>query len=209
MRDYLVAGPDGTAIDPVPATAAAAAVPAESTQVLTPSPAATASTPPTSPSVTTSTQPPGEARSASAGGPRTSTVLIGAGVVALIVLLFVAWSLWSGDDEPSGAIDPGNVTSTPTDGGDDTETPEPDAEPTAEDMEAFIADYLATASSSPATAFDMLTRSFQRASGGAGGYTGFWNTIESAELLEIGGPRGADRQLHGCLREERRNRNHR
>lgn len=184
VRDYLVAGPDGTAIHPAP-QAGAVAAPADSTQVLAAGPAPTATTSTATPTAT----PIGSETSPSRRSPRTSSVLIGAGVVALIVLLFVAWSLWSGDDDPRGTVDSGNVTSSPTDDGGDTETPdtepEPEPEPMAEDMEAFIADYLATAPSSPATAFEMLTPAFQQASGGAGGYAGFWNTIESAELLGV------------------------
>ena len=54
--------------------------------------------------------------------------------------------------------------------------------PTADGMEGFMEDYLATAPSDPATAFEMLTPDFQAASGGLEGYRGFWDTIETADL---------------------------
>ena len=70
----------------------------------------------------------------------------------------------------------------------DTESasPSPTAEePTQEGMEGFITDYLATAPSSPETGFEMLTPDFQQASGGFGGYSGYWSTIAEAEPVEI------------------------
>jgi hypothetical protein len=52
-------------------------------------------------------------------------------------------------------------------------------------MQAFIADYLATAPSSPETTYEMLTPAFQEDSGLLEGYAGFWGTIESAELVDV------------------------
>ena len=47
-------------------------------------------------------------------------------------------------------------------------------------MRRFVQDYLATVTSDPAAAFERLTPEFQQASGGFGGYRGFWGTIASA-----------------------------
>ena len=52
-------------------------------------------------------------------------------------------------------------------------------------MEDFISHYLATAPTDPEPAFEMLTPEFQEQSGGIEGYRGFWDTIESANLLDI------------------------
>jgi hypothetical protein len=52
-------------------------------------------------------------------------------------------------------------------------------------MEDFIDTYLATAPSSPATSYEMLTPAFQRESGGFGSYSGYWQTIASADLVEV------------------------
>jgi len=52
-------------------------------------------------------------------------------------------------------------------------------------MESFINDYLATVTTDPKTAWEMLTPSFQDASHGYGHYHGFWKTIESAQPTSI------------------------
>ncbi len=52
-------------------------------------------------------------------------------------------------------------------------------------MEAFVEEYLATVTSDPASAWERLTPQFQQASGGFGGYRGFWSTIASAEPAGI------------------------
>lgn len=182
VHDYLAAGPDGITLHPAPAVAAAAAVPAaDSTQVLAPAAA---------PDVTAETAQPQAAAPVAAAPPsrgnRTWAMLIGAGVVALVVLVFVAWALITSGDEPTGTTTPpsgaGNDSPSQTEG---TESSAPADEPTAEGMEAFISDYLATAPSDPAATFQQLTPRFQEESGGFGGYSGFWSTIESATPVEI------------------------
>ena len=52
-------------------------------------------------------------------------------------------------------------------------------------METFISDYLTTAAADPSASFPMLTKRFQAASGGYEGYAGFWDTIESARLVDV------------------------
>jgi hypothetical protein len=52
-------------------------------------------------------------------------------------------------------------------------------------MKSFIADYLATVTRSPETAFSRLTPAFQQQSGGISGYTGYWRTISDASLRSV------------------------
>ncbi|MGZ5404546.1 MAG: serine/threonine-protein kinase [Nocardioides sp.] len=190
VRDYLVAGPSGTTIHPTPSTTATttADLPApDSTQVLAAAPVPADDTP------TDLTAPPAPVTERPAGGRRTSTILIAVGVVTLVVLLFVAWALITGDDEQPGTTatpDRGNNTSSQSEPTEPTEPTgatgaTPAEEPNADDMTAFIEDYLATAPSSPETSFERLTPAFQEQSGGFGGYAGYWGTIESATLGEI------------------------
>jgi len=176
VRDFLVAGPSGTTIHPVPSAAAVPAA-AESTQVLAPEPVA----PSTPPPVDTPAQPP-VAPARPARRPRTSTILIGIGLVALVLLLLLAWSLWNAGDDP-GTTTPDGGSPSQSEQSQDSEPPAP--EPTAEGMEAFITDYLATAPSDPETTFEMLTPRFQEESGGFDSYSGYWSTIETATPGEI------------------------
>jgi len=188
VRDFLVAGPSGTIIHPAPTTPAEST--AESTQLLAPAPVAASA--PIADTPTDLTAPPAASAAAPPRGRRTSTILIGAGLVALVVLLFVAWALITGGEEPN------DTTTTPSGAGNDTpsqtedtqpsdpsDSSAPAAEPNATDMEAFITDYLATAPSSPETTFQQLTPAFQEASGGIGDYSGYWSTIETATPVEI------------------------
>ena len=57
-------------------------------------------------------------------------------------------------------------------------------------MQAFIEDYVATASSDPESAFTMLTPEFQEQSGGLEGYLAFWEG--QVDTAEAGGPVDAD-----------------
>ena len=188
-RDYLAAGPEGAR-----SPAAVPAVAPEPTQMMAPVTAAEPVTEPVAAPVaepagpTTTTESPAETPARR----RTPWVLVGVGLVLLVVLLVVAWSLVTGGDDPPAAEDPGASDSPSDTGGSGTgdgdgesaETTPPE-EPTKEGMETFIADYLATASSDPSVSYERLTPAFQRASGGSGGYTGFWNTIDTAELVDV------------------------
>jgi len=190
VRDFLVAGPSGTTIHPAPTTVA------ESTQLLTAAPVAAAA--PIADTPTDLTAPPVATAAAPPRGRHTSTILIGAGLVALVVLLFAAWALITGGEEPNDTTTTpsgtGNDTpsqtkdpqpSDPSEPSDPSDSSAPAAEPNATDMEAFIANYLATAPSSPETTFQQLTPAFQESSGGIGGYSGYWSTIETATPVEI------------------------
>ena len=56
---------------------------------------------------------------------------------------------------------------------------------TKEQMDEFVATYLATVTTDPEAAFDMLTPGFQEASGGYEDYIGYWGTVRSASLASI------------------------
>ena len=112
-------------------------------------------------------------------------VLTGAAVVLLVVLGVVAWR-WL-DTEPVGTDQArGGASAERT-----TEAPEPSPQeeapeqPTAQGMESFVSDYLATAPADHEAGFRMLTPEFQQESDGLEGYTGWWSTVESAEPVSI------------------------
>jgi hypothetical protein len=50
-------------------------------------------------------------------------------------------------------------------------------------MESFIETYLATVTSDPKAAWEMLTPEFQAQSGGYGQYKKFWSGFQGADLL--------------------------
>jgi hypothetical protein len=52
-------------------------------------------------------------------------------------------------------------------------------------MVDFVEHYIATASSDPTAAFDMLTPAFQQQSGGMSGYVQFWGDVRTAKILDI------------------------
>ena len=163
VRDFLSRGPAAAfpATEPLPAPATS------QTQVLQPVSPAEPPRPP-------APQPSGPHRR------RRSWLPFGIAAAVLLLLGAGTWVLLNrGSDAPEASSNPSDRSSQSG----EQESPTP--EPTAEDMEAFIADYLATAPSSPETTFEMLTPEFQEASGGFGGYSGYWNTIESAELVDI------------------------
>lgn len=117
---------------------------------------------------------------------------------AAAVLLMTAFAFWlglsnGGDDTADNASD---RTSAPQDPTSQSQSPSPSpSEPTApastppavsaQEMEAFIGGYLATVTTDPKSAWQQLTRDFQKDSGGYGTYKGFWSTIADATLLEV------------------------
>jgi hypothetical protein len=116
------------------------------------------------------------------------------GVAALAAFLVLAWVAF-GTDLFGGDEDPGR-DGTPTAGGaSQEESPSPSPSPSesesasaeeqAAEMRQFVEDYLATVTSDPAATWERLTPEFQQASGGFGGYRGFWRTIASAQPSNI------------------------
>ncbi|GAB6986326.1 serine/threonine-protein kinase [Nocardioides pyridinolyticus] len=114
------------------------------------------------------------------GGP----VAIALAVAAIVVLAVVAWALGSGGgDAETPQADPtptratGQSSPPPSS---DTETPR---EVTADGMENFVEEYLATVTSDQKASWEMLTPGFQQASGGFGQYQRFWRGFSTADLL--------------------------
>lgn len=174
VRDYLAAGPAASRTRPVPVPAA------DATQTMRAVPAPEA--PPPTPAPTPAAAP-AEARPRRS---RTPMLLMVAGVVLLLVLVGVAWRLvTSGDPSTTASPGGGGGGGQSSASGEEPESSTPPEEPTAEGMETFISDYLTTAAADPSASFPMLTKRFQAASGGYEGYAGFWDTIESARLVDV------------------------
>jgi hypothetical protein len=57
--------------------------------------------------------------------------------------------------------------------------------PSADGMTSFIRDYIDTAVSDPASAFQMLTPQYQEQSHGLRGYESFWGEVSNAKILSI------------------------
>ncbi len=169
---------------------------AGATQVMAPLPAPTPASPsttdtPAAPVVAPAPAPTPEPEATPSEGRqrrRWLPLVLVAAVVAVIVLL--VWSL-TRDDGGSPTIDrPTAEASGNGNGGQASDDPSPSKsakpdQPTAKGIEGFITDYLATAPSSPKTTFEMLTPDFQQASGGLGGYSGYWETISEADPVSI------------------------
>ena len=118
----------------------------------------------------------------STGGP----VAIALAVAAIVVLAIIAWALGSdsggGDGQPQADPTPTRTTDTtkPSSPPPTSETPQA---VTADGMENFVEDYLATVTSDQKASWEMLTPGFQEASGGFGQYQKFWRQFTSADLL--------------------------
>jgi serine/threonine protein kinase len=173
VRDYLAAGPAASRALPFPAAAAPATA---ATQTLR---AAPAPTPDPTPTPAEAATPVRTRRS------RTPMLLVAAGVVLLLVLVGVAWSLVTSGDPSTTATPSGGGAGSSSSTDEEPDDSTPPEQPTAEGMETFISDYLTTAAADPSESFPMLTKDFQAASGGYEGYAGFWDTIESARLVDV------------------------
>ena len=133
----------------------------------------------------TTTAPP-PAAPAPAGDPPSGDVpsrrwpLVLGAILALVVVVVVAFAIGmrggEGDDD----------TGSPSTAGTDTASSSSSAEePTEAGMADFLRTYIATASSDPAEAFDMLTPAFQQESNGLTGYEQFWGDVRSATVLDV------------------------
>jgi serine/threonine protein kinase len=161
VRDFLASGPSAT-VRPRPMPVPAPAPEPTRTDVI---PAAEAPVVPAS------------RRRRSALGP----ILVGLVVLALVGI--IAWALLSGGEPEASNPPAGNHHTSKSSSS--TKSPNAEPSPSADDMEDFIANYLATATSDPDSAFQMLTPQFQEQSGGLEGYRGFWDTVKSADLVSI------------------------
>jgi eukaryotic-like serine/threonine-protein kinase len=101
--------------------------------------------------------------------------------LALVIAVLIAFAIGM---NRGGADDATESPSAP-----DTEATSPSAstgaEPTQAGMIGFIEDYIATASSDPTAAFDMLTPSFQEQSHGLTGYEDFWGDVRNTKILDV------------------------
>jgi hypothetical protein len=112
----------------------------------------------------------------SAGGFRLPGAKVLAGLGALLVVVVVGVVLaaahhGSGGATPDEGKSPSGSAAVPT--------------PTAQGMEAFIRDYVATVSDDPDEAWKMLTPKFQRVSGGLDHYREFWDDATNGRVLSI------------------------
>ncbi len=195
VRDFLDGGPllaDGTVAHAVTqtSTAAAAAAPtAVAPPAVLPPPDPTAPAAPVEPQHQTQVlapTPPSEPRRASRRGPSTLVLIALVALFAVALFLLFAWLLGAFDDtnDSESNSGPGSETSSETTDAGSPSTSE-SAEPDTAAMEAFVTDYLATVTSDPKSAWEMLTPEFQEASGGFGQYKRFWGTVESASVVSI------------------------
>ena len=174
VRDFLKAGPQTGVPQPV-ATGVTDVDDPHETRVLAPA-AAAAPAAPAAPTATTSPTP-----------RRRSSLVPLAVLGAVILVALVAVLLLTLGDDP--ATTPTTSANSPSESATTTAPAPP--QPNRADMEAFIDNYLATAPNDPAATYEMLTPAFQEESGFLDGYTGFWGTIESAELVDVSADPGA------------------
>ncbi|ABL81488.1 MULTISPECIES: serine/threonine-protein kinase [unclassified Nocardioides] len=181
VRDVLVAGPSTPVLAGVPAAAPAPAADPSPTRVLSRElppvppayPPAPAAPPPATPS------PGGRRRDRSGMLPVLAAV---AAVVAIAVIGWLAYTAGTDGQRDGTAATPG--TGQGSSGG--SQSPSGTGAPagvTADGLESFIEDYLATVTADPKSAWGLLTPDFQAASGGFGQYNSFWKSIETADVL--------------------------
>jgi serine/threonine protein kinase len=108
----------------------------------------------------------------------TPAVLAGAGIVLVVVLASVLYTVLSGGDPGSDKTAGGRSTSAPS-------TSASPTKPTAQGMQAFIHDYVTTVAADPDAAWKMLTPKFQRESGGLATYRKFWGRATNGRVLSI------------------------
>ena len=187
VRDYLETGPAGTVVRPAPSTVRGADP--GRTQVMS------RAVPPVDPAPT-----PAEPRPPAGPRKRQGALLPAlVAVAALLVVGLLAWAVLSNDDgspdrtsaEPTGSPAASSTSSSPSATESASPSPSASPRPTADGMESFIEDYLATVTGNPRAAFAMLTPAFQAASGGLSGYQSFWNTIASAEPTSVSADPGS------------------
>ncbi|MCW2844861.1 MAG: serine/threonine protein kinase [Nocardioides sp.] len=197
VRDFLDAGPTGMVLHPAPSVPLATPAPADvtSTRVLTSAvppvaapgaapvaPAAASAPPPATPPPAAPSAPSAPVVRRPRWRPGAATLMIGAALLVLIAI--IAWASLTGGgggNNPHDDVAPEPSTPTSSSG-----SSAPAEAATQDGMQGFVEDYLSTVTSDLDTAFSMLTPSFQRQSGGISGYSGFWGTIQTADVLSFG-----------------------
>ena len=100
---------------------------------------------------------------------------VAAAVAAPVLVVILAVALSGGGSEPPSAASTGSSVAVGQAG----------VGPTAQGMEAFIRDYVATVAADPDAAWQMLTAKFQRESGGLAHYRAFWDSATNGRVLDI------------------------
>jgi hypothetical protein len=173
VRDFLAGGPSAPLPAPLPREIAVG-VPSSpepdptSTQVIT-------AVPPVPPAPAAAAPPAPRPRRRGVALP----VLVLAILVALVVIV-VAWVLGNDDDPGADPETPSSSTSGPA-----SEPPASTEDVTADGMENFVEDYLATVTSDPKAAWERLTPQFQEQSGNFGQYQKFWSGYQSADIIGL------------------------
>ncbi len=111
-------------------------------------------------------------------------LLVGLALIALLVVGGVSWRALTGPADDTAAT-PGAGSTSSSDPSPGTSSDTATEGPTEAELVAFVRDYLATVTTDPRTAWDMLTPGFQDSSGGFSSYSGFWSTITSAQPSNI------------------------
>jgi len=183
VRDVLAAGSSTPLLAALPAPEPDP-TPTPTRQLTRPAPP-----PPVAPSPTGPTRPLGRPTAVTAdhrAGRGTARRLLPvlAAVVALVAIGVLGWLAFTagnrGDDQAPRADRAGGRTS------DSSPSPSGSPQPTgvtADGMEGFIEQYLATVTSDTKSAWTMLTPDFQAASGGFGRYNSFWKSIRTADVV--------------------------
>jgi serine/threonine protein kinase len=175
VRDFLDSAGE-VSIRPAPQTFA----PGEGTQVLQPTAAVPLAVPPVAADPTPARPPSTEP------GPRRRRSpwpwVAALAVVALVAVIAGAAYLGSRGNGTPSAQNPRSPTSSQSSSSSSSTSPATD---TSAAMEQFLTTYLTTVTSDRKRAFAMLTPDYQSASGGYGGYSGFWSTITSARASHV------------------------
>lgn len=114
--------------------------------------------------------PPPPRRGATSGWGRRRLVL--AGVAALVEVVLAAFALSLGGDEPTDVANAG-------------ETSTPPAAPTAEEIDAFVRQYVTTAVADPGAGFALLTEDARDAVGGFEPFQASWASMPGATVTAI------------------------
>jgi serine/threonine protein kinase len=167
VRDFLAAGPSASLPAPVPSPTLVAPEEPARTQVMS------HGVPPVPPVAPPPTSPAGGPRRRSGLAPALAALTV---VVAIGLIFWVALTGDGPDASTAGKPDKSGSTSA-------SSAASPSAKVTADGMENFVEDYLATVTTDPAAAWDRLTPEFQAQSGNFGQYKKFWSDIRSADIV--------------------------
>jgi hypothetical protein len=177
VRDFLDRGP-AVAVHPAPE-----AVAEDSTRVLQPTLSPPMGVPPVvpDPAAGAVSPPPDVAPRRRSPWPWVAAV---AALVAVGAIVYAV--LTAGGGDPSASPPSTGTHGSSRTGGSSGSSSSPPAHTNASAaMEGFLTTYLSTVTQDRHAAWDMLTPSYQQASGGFGSYQGFWRTIATATASNV------------------------